>query len=103
MMLTGQKKSHYLTFFYPENEEKNGTAKGDVIKKQQELNYLCRRDTQQTQIRQEEGFDKRTADAKAYLVREYLWVFQELFSPKGIQKFAEENVWFISNDWSAPG
>ena len=36
----------------------------------------------QAQIRQKRRFDKRTADAKAYSVGDYVWVFQEVVPPK---------------------
>ena len=58
----------------------------DVIRRQQELNDLRRRNTQQAQIRQTRRFDKRTADAKAYSVGNYVWVFQEVVPPKGTKK-----------------
>ena len=48
----------------------------DVIRRQQELNYLCRRNTQQAQIGQKGRLEKRTADAKAYSVGGYVWVCQ---------------------------
>ena len=39
-----------------------------VTRRQQELNDLCRRNTQEAQIRQKRRSDKMTADAKAYSV-----------------------------------
>ena len=36
----------------------------DVIRRQQELNDLCKRNTQQAQARQRKRFDKKAADAK---------------------------------------
>ena len=50
MMLTGHGKSLSLTFFYPEYEGKKTSPHvyvRDVIRRQQELNDLCRRNTQQ--------------------------------------------------------
>ena len=50
MMLTGHEKSLPLTFFYPEYEGKKTSPQvyvRDVIRRQQELNDLCRRNTQQ--------------------------------------------------------
>ena len=58
----------------------------DVIRRQQDLNDLCRRNTQQAQIGQKRRFDKRTADARAYSVGDYVWVFQEVVLPKGTKK-----------------
>ena len=75
MMLTGHKKALPLTFFYPEYEGKRTATQTyvrDVIRRQQDLNDLCRRNTQQAQIRQKKRFDKRTADAKTYSVGDYV-------------------------------
>ena len=69
MLLTGHEKAFPLTFFYPEYggmKTAPQTYSRDVIRRQQELNDLCRRNTQQAQIRQKRRFDKKTADAKAY-------------------------------------
>ena len=67
MMLTGHEKSLPLTFFYPEYEGKKTSPKvyvRDVIKHQQELNNLCRQNTQQAQARQRKRLDKKAAGAK---------------------------------------
>ena len=77
-MLTGHEKSLSLTFFYPEYEGKKTSPQvyvRDVIRRQQELNDLCRRNTQQAQARQRKRFDKKAAGAKAYSVGDYVWVF----------------------------
>ena len=58
----------------------------NVIRRQQDLNDLCRRNTQQAQVRQKRRFDKRTADAKAYSVVDHVWVFQEVVPPKETKK-----------------
>ena len=53
-MLTGHEKSLPLTFFYPEYEKKKTSQHvyvSDVIKRQQELNDLCKRNNQQAQAR----------------------------------------------------
>ena len=84
MMLTSHEKALQLTFFYPENEEKRTapqTYVRDVIRIQQDLNDLCRRNTQQAQIRQKRRFDKRTGDAKAYSVGDYVWVLLKWRGP----------------------
>ena len=55
MMLTGHEKSLPLNFFYPEYEGKKTSPQvyvRDVIRRQQELKVLCRRNTQQAQARQ---------------------------------------------------
>ena len=69
MMLTGHEKALPLTFFYPEYERRRTAQQAylrDVIRRQQELNDLCRRITQHAQFRQQRRSDKRTADAKTY-------------------------------------
>ena len=61
MMLTGHEKALPLTFFYPEYEGKRTapqTYVRDVIRRQQDLNDLCRRNAQQAQIRQKGGLIK---------------------------------------------
>ena len=81
MMLTGHEKSLPLTFFYTEYEGKKTSPQvyaRDVIRCQQELNDLCRRNTQQAQARQRKSFDKKAAGAKAYSVGDYVWVFQNV-------------------------
>ena len=101
MMLTGHEKALLLTLFHPEYEGKNTapqTYVRDVIRRQQELCDLCRRNTQQVQIRSKQKFDKRTAAAKAYSVGDYVWVFQEVVPPKGTKKFAEKMARSISNN-----
>ena len=52
-----------------------------MIRRQQELNDLCRRNTQQAK-----RFDKKAADAKSYSVEDYIWVFQNVIPPKGTKK-----------------
>ena len=89
MMLTGNEKALSLTFFYPECEGKKTapqTYVRGVIRRQQDLNEPCRRNTQQAQTRQKRRFDKRTAAAKAYSVADYVWVFQEVVPSKGTKK-----------------
>ena len=93
MMLTGHEKALPLTFFYREYEGKTTapqTYVRDVIRRQQDLNDLCRRNTQQAQIRQKRRFDKRTADAKAYSVGDYVWLFQEVVPSKGTKKLLKK-------------
>ena len=75
-----------LTFFYPEFEGKKTSPQvyvRDVIRRQQELNDLCRQKNQQAQARQRKKFDKKAADAKAYSVGDYVWLFQNVIPPKG--------------------
>ena len=63
----------------------------DVIRRQQELNDLCRRNTQQAQARQRKRFDKKAAGAKAYSVGDYVWVFQNFIPPKGTKKLLKKS------------
>ena len=93
MMLTGHEKSLPLTFFYPEYEGKKTSPQvyvRDVIRRQQELNDLCRQNTQQAQARQRKKFDKKAAGAKAYKVGDYVWVFQNVIPPKGTKKLLKK-------------
>ena len=93
MMLTGHEKSLPLTFFYPGYEGKKTSPQvyvRDVIRRQQELNDLCRRNTQQAQARQRKIFDKKAAGAKAYSVGDYVWVFQNVIPPKGTKKLLKK-------------
>ena len=93
MMLTGHEKSLPLTFFYPEYEGKKTSPQvyvRDVIRRQQELNDLCRRNTQQAQARQRKRFDKKAAGAKAYSVGDYVWVFQNVIPPRGTKKLLKK-------------
>ena len=57
-----------------------------MIRRQQELNDLCRRNTQQAQARQRKRFDEKAAGVKAYSVGDYVWVFQNVIPPKGTKK-----------------
>ena len=104
-MLNGNEKSLQLTFFYPEYEKKRTapqTYVRDVIRRQQDLTDLCRRNTQQAQIRQKRRFDIRTADAKAYSVGDYVWVFQEVVPPKRTKKLLKKMARPLSDNRSAP-
>ena len=89
MMLTGHEKSVPLTVFYPEYEGKKTSPQvyvRDEIRRQKELNDLCRRNTQRAQARQRKTFDKKTAGPKADSVGDYVWVFQNVIPPKGTKK-----------------
>ena len=53
MMLTGRERAMPLTFFYPEGKKTSPqTYMKEAIRRQQELNELCRRNTAQAQMRQ---------------------------------------------------
>ena len=60
-----------------------------MIRRQQELNDLCRRNTQQAQARQKKSYDKKAAGAKTYLVGDYVWVFQNVIPSKEASKEVE--------------
>ena len=51
-----------LTFFYPEYEGKKTSAQAyvkEAVKRQQELNELCRRKTAQAQMRRRKKYDEK--------------------------------------------
>ena len=85
IMLTGREEAMPLTFFYPEYESKKTSPQAyvkEAVKRQQELNELCRRNTAQAQMRQREKYDERILQAKPYAVGHYVWVFQNIIPPK---------------------
>ena len=93
MMLTGHDKSLPLIFFYPEYEGKKTSPQvyvRVVIRRQRELNDLCRRNTQQAQARQRNRFDKKAAGEKAYSVWDYVWVFQKVIPPRRTKKLLKK-------------
>ena len=93
MMLTGHEKSLPLIFFYSEYEGRKTSPQvnvTNVIRRQQQINDLCRRNTQQAQARQRKRFDKKAAGAKTYPVGDYVWVFQNVIPPKGTQKLLKK-------------
>ena len=93
LMRTGHEKFLPLTFFYPKYEGKKTSPQvyvRDVVRRQQELNDLCRRNTQRAQARQRKRFNKKAAGAKAYSVGGYVWVFQNVIPTKGTKKLLEK-------------
>ena len=79
MMLTGRERAMPLPFFYPEYEGKKTSPQAYVkeeVKRQQELNELCRRNTAQAQMRQRKKYDEKILQAKPYAVGQYVWVIQ---------------------------
>ena len=89
MMLTGRERAMPLTLFYPEHEGKTMSHQAyikEAVKRQQELNELCRRNTAQAQMRQWKKYDERILQAKPYAVGQYVWVFQNIIHPKGTKK-----------------
>ena len=106
MVLTGHEKFLPLIFCYPQYEGKKTSPQfyvRDVIRRQQELNDLCRRNTQQAQARQRKDSIKKAAGAKAYSVEDYLWVFQNVIPPKGTKKTTKEVERTLHDNRSAPG
>ena len=93
MMLTGRERAMPLTFFYPEYEGKRTSPQAylkEAIKRQQELNELCRRNTAQAQMRQRRKYDEKILQAKPYEVGQYVWVFQNVIPPKGTKKLLKK-------------
>ena len=58
----------------------------EAVKRQQELNELCRRNTSQAQMRQRKKYDEKILHAKLYALGQYVWVFQNVIPPKGKKK-----------------
>ena len=89
MMLTGRERAMSLTFFYPEYEGKKTSPQAyvkEAVKRQQELNELCRRNTAQAQMRQRKKYDEKILQAEPYAVGQYVCVFQNVIPPKGTKK-----------------
>ena len=111
MMLTGPEKALSLTFFYPEYEGKRTAPQlyvRDVLRRQQDLNDVCRRNTQQAQIRQKGGLIKRLPMQKPTQLAITSGYFRstkmihQSRSTKMNQKIIKEMAWPISNNRSAP-
>ena len=93
MMLTGKERAMPLTFFYPEYEGKRTSPQAyvkEAIRRQQEINELCRRNTAQAQMRQRKKYDEKILQAKPYEVGQYVRVFQNVIPPKGTKKLLKE-------------
>ena len=93
MMLTGRERAMPLTFFYPEYEGKRTSPQAyvkEAIRRQQELNELCRRNTAQAQMRQRKKYDEKILQSKPYEVGQYVWVFQNAIPPKGTKKLLKK-------------
>ena len=93
-----------LTFFYPEYEGKRTLPQAyvkDAIRRQQELNELCGRNTAQAQMRQRKKYDEKILQAKPYdEVGQYVWVFQNV-RPEKIEADSEAES-FVEEDWNDP-
>ena len=98
MILTGRERAMPPTFFYAEYEGKKTSPQAYVkkaVKRQQELNELCTRNTAQAQMRQRKKYDEKILQAKPYAVGQYVWVFQNVIPPKGTKKLLKK--------WRGPG
>ena len=62
----------------------------EAIKRQQELNELCRRNTAQAQMRQRKKYDEKILQAKSYAVGQYVWVFQNVIPPNRTKKLLKK-------------
>ena len=93
MILTGMERAMPLTFIYPEYEGKKTSPQAymkEAVKRQQELNELCRRNTAQAQMRQRKKYDEKILQAKPYAVGQYVWVFQNVLPHKGTKKLLKK-------------
>ena len=93
MMLTGRERAMPLTFFYLEYEGKRTSPQAyvkEAIRRQQDLNELCRRNTAQAQMRQRKKYDEKILQAKPYEVGQYVWVFQNVIPLKGTKKLLKK-------------
>ena len=93
MMLTCRERAMPLTFFYSEYEGKKTSPQAyvkEAVKRQQELNEPCRRNTAHAQIRQRKKYDEKILQAKPYAVGQYVWVFQNAIPPKGTKKLLKK-------------
>ena len=93
MMLTGHEKSLPLTFFYPEYEGKKTSPQvyvRDVIIGQQELNDLCRRNTQQAQARQRKKNRQESSWCKSLLGGRLRMGISERCTTKGTKKLLKK-------------
>ena len=100
LMLTGHEKALPLTFFYPEYEGKKTapqTYVRDVIRRQRDLNDICRRNTQQAQIRQK-GDSITDCGCKSLLGRGLCLGVPGSSYNKGNQKITEKMAWSIPNN-----
>ena len=62
----------------------------EAVKRQQELNKLCRRNTAQAQMRQRKKYDEKMLQAKPYAVGQNVWVFQNTIPPQGTKKLLKK-------------
>ena len=58
----------------------------EAVRRQQELNEVCRRNTAKAQMRHRKKYDEKLLRVKPYAVEQYVWVFQNVIHPKGTKK-----------------
>ena len=100
----GHEKAIPLTFFYPEYEVKRTapqTYVRDAIRRQQDLNDLCRRNTQQAQIRQKGGLIKGQPMQKPTQLATMSGCSRKWFHKRN-QEIIKEKAWSISDNRGAP-
>ena len=92
-MLAGRERAMPVTLSYPEYEAKKTSPQAyvkEAVKRQQELNELCRRNTAQAQMRQRKQYNERILQEKPYAVDQNVWVFQNILPPKGTKKLLKK-------------
>ena len=85
MMLTGHEKALPLTFFYPEYEACVMSLDDSRTSMTYEGGTRNRRKLDKRGV-----LIKKTGDAKAFSVDDYVWVFQEVVLPKGTKKLLKK-------------
>ena len=68
----------------------------EAVKRHQELNELCRRNTAQAQMRQRKKYDEKILQAKSYAVSQHVWVFE------GDEKTTQEVARTVPDHGSTP-
>ena len=71
LMVTGREKAMPLKFFYPDYEGDKTSTQAyvkEAIKRQQELNELCKRNKDPAPMRQRRKYDEKIQEAKPYAV-----------------------------------
>ena len=62
----------------------------EAVRRKQELNELCRRNTAQAQMKQRRKYDEKILQAKPYAEGQYVRVFQNVIPPKGTKKLLKK-------------
>ena len=74
MVLTGRERAVPLTFFYPRYGEKKTSLQAyvkEAVRRQQELNELCRRNTAQAKMRQQKTYHEKILQVNRMLWEDY--------------------------------